>query len=354
MSPDSDEEEREEEEVRSRGTNSLQRRAQLIGQQHGGQQEEDRPRPAVVSGQRREMLAGNDLDQELVRFGFANNKDLMVADVKRITRDMIFKKVKFAQPEALAVDGHIAKMLRKEMSYSGDAHDRAFATAWERWMRKTVMKAIGNKRASCSQAIARSVKKVIRQQELAFAVVSWRSEDLELIVEEKRKDVEKYRWFYDNVLNHVVGRNLWKKNEKETDGSVMASVSDEALALLLLENGWEVWQAECAGGGDEEEGQEGGGVLPDTKYTMCSRGCTSGTDRGKIKGWKDEGLERFNKLFQEVKADRKEHGRDFDDMYKEGKRRNAGQKRKRSAMDRSTVVAMNEFTSDEDGSEAED
>ena len=65
------------------------------------------------------------------------------------------------------------------------------------------------------------------------------STDLKKMMLEKRKDTEKYTWFYDNVLSCVVGKNYWRGHARMAKATVMASVSDEALALVLLENMWD-------------------------------------------------------------------------------------------------------------------
>ena len=68
-------------------------------------------------------------------------------------------------------------------------------------------------------------------------------EYLKTMIQEKRDKFSYYEWFYDSVLSFVVGRSFWKNNMTTTLGKDMATVSDEALGLLLLENNWEVWCA---------------------------------------------------------------------------------------------------------------
>jgi hypothetical protein len=54
---------------------------------------------------------------------------------------------------------------------------------------------------------------------------------------------EPYHWFCKHLLPCVVGAKLWhKKHNKELIGTI-ASCSDEAFALLTLENNYERWMA---------------------------------------------------------------------------------------------------------------
>jgi len=57
----------------------------------------------------------------------------------------------------------------------------------------------------------------------------------------KRKDYEHYAWFYDNVLSFIVGRNRWREQSASVCGAAMATPTDEALGLLILDNSWDYW-----------------------------------------------------------------------------------------------------------------
>lgn len=166
---------------------------------------------------------------------------------------------------------------------------------------------------------------------------------LDIILKEKRKSVKAYKWFYDNVLSHVVGRHYWNKYQDEKGGTAMATVSDEALALLLIENSWSCWEEKFNHAliqmGEQE--QQGGSPKTRPKYTKRDSGVKEN------KGWSAKGIERFNELYNEVKEDRKERSVDFDAEYKEEKMGENKRKRKRRpVIQRSAVVAVNEFDSD--------
>ena len=81
------------------------------------------------------------------------------------------------------------------------------------------------------------------------------------------------------------------KRKKVSD---VATISDEAFALLLLDNGWEKWV--------DSHGREDGKTDVETKHTRGGRGKGGAT---KFTGWAKEGLERHNELMDLVEVDRK-------------------------------------------------
>jgi len=115
-------------------------------------------------------------------------------------------------------------------------------------------------------------------------IMTWDESDVNELVSKKRMDKEKYKWFYTNVMSHVVGRVYWKKYEDEWGGGMeMATVSDEALALLLLENGFESWIHKKNVKGSEQVSRKSVA----TKYTVREK---DGSTK-EFKGWSDDGLE---------------------------------------------------------------
>lgn len=77
----------------------------------------------------------------------------------------------------------------------------------------------------------------------------------ESLIANLRQKPSAYKWFYDHILGCVVGKNLWRVNKDEILGTTTATVGDEALALLLLENSWDCWvERVCVSTGLEAEG----------------------------------------------------------------------------------------------------
>ena len=87
----------------------------------------------------------------------------------------------------------------------------------------------------------------------------------------------------------------------------LITVSDEAFALLVLENGWEKWTKQYKDKTIDKKAKKEIKAL----YTNDVREGNSSFD-----GWKPEGLNRFNMLVYKVIKDRKsEEGKAFDKKY---------------------------------------
>jgi hypothetical protein len=131
------------------------------------------------------------------------------------------------------------------------------------------------------------------------------------------------------LLEGVVGKRKFAKQWAQKR-SVMeiASISDEAMILLLLENNEQKWLAEHdakgknkkvtvtvaneeeVGGDARSKKKKDNGVR--TKCTQTGKGNKNGMTKRNA-GWADEGVQRFNVLFDLVQKDRENNGRWFDE-----------------------------------------
>ena len=109
-----------------------------------------------------------------------------------------------------------------------------------------------------------------------------------------------YRVFCEFVLSHVVGRDVWKRCAHTHTISQIATVSDEAFALLLLENSWEAWKA----------------VAGKQTSVPCPIYSVRGPGTKRFQGWTEKGIERFNELYDDVSEDRRHNEGTFDEAYK--------------------------------------
>ena len=98
----------------------------------------------------------------------------------------------------------------------------------------------------------------------------------------------------DNILPCVVGKNVWDKLVDQTIVSKIATATDEAWALLVMENSWDLWKqmADAPDGRVEEKERM------ETKWTQA------GNSARKNEGWGDKGIPRFNKLMRTIGPDR--------------------------------------------------
>ena len=198
-------------------------------------------------------------------------------------------------------------------------------------------------------------------------------EDRARLFDKMRMSKSAYEWFYDTVLSCVVGKQYWFKHCHEADGCSMANPGDEALALLLLDNSWNLWrqraekiqrkreeredgidsssddddsdeniydaeekQGSAAGEPDNEEKEDddpppaapkrrikrrkknkpkGEGRDYGTRYTTAKGGARM------LGGWTVEGINAFTAFRARVVADRKQGGDKFDKWYRARKLR---------------------------------
>jgi len=128
-------------------------------------------------------------------------------------------------------------------------------------------------------------------------------------------------WFFDSFLECVCGASVWNNAKtkqlvseaRDPSGSKVVSVSDEAFALLLIDNYLEKWKTRA----DEEEairvrpvGDGAAAMTTGGENTIRKQTKTAGKYTGKAQGqckwggWSSEGIKQFNFLRKLVKADR--------------------------------------------------
>jgi hypothetical protein len=132
---------------------------------------------------------------------------------------------------------------------------------------------------------------------------------------EMRRNFGAYADFYTYMVKAIVGKRTFKKRlVSMTEGTEIATVSDEALALLGVENGRHVWD-------DIFEKSDGKirqirkdeiyppewetDVLP--QYTRASKDDPNVARNTENKCWNEAGIIRFNELRQLVQKDRTEN-----------------------------------------------
>jgi hypothetical protein len=102
----------------------------------------------------------------------------------------------------------------------------------------------------------------------------------------------------------------------KTDVTTMATATtptDEAFALLILENCYKRWV---------DQGQENDLTYKSAVEALYTRGKATGRNR-RYEGWSKEGIQRFNELIGLVKTDRDDHA-DWDRNYLQKQQQQAG------------------------------
>ena len=108
-----------------------------------------------------------------------------------------------------------------------------------------------------------------------------------------QEDADLFRTFLEFVLVHFVSCTTWRYKCYNTPVSQIFTVSDEALAMLLLENSMQdlKWVV--------RRGQKIPHNISMPKYTKKMEGSSE-----KFKGWHKSGIKRYNKLYQRILTNR--------------------------------------------------
>ena len=107
-----------------------------------------------------------------------------------------------------------------------------------------------------------------------------------------------FKRYCELCLPVIVGKQHWKMNRAMVGIRALATVADEALIAIILENNINEW-IELA---------RRGKINTKKRLTLYTHG---GTDsKGRKKGWSLNGLKRYNTLHEEVKIERRAENAD--------------------------------------------
>lgn len=232
----------------------------------------------------------------------------------------LFHMKKFIlREDELAYNGLIAKGFCSKMGVPEN-----FRKGWWEGVRQKVRKTLDKKRNAASQAIKDAFMTLRMKKQLPTL-----SDILELRGNEETMDI-----FCDTIISCVVGKVEWKKNRCVKPMGQVATVSDEAFALLVLENIWEIWsevpteewletreetKKKSVGVAAEENSDENQKTPPPrekTKKVRAGKYTGNYIGAGKFRGWNAEGIQRYNELLQLVRKNREDYP-DYDDGYLE-------------------------------------
>jgi hypothetical protein len=186
-------------------------------------------------------------------------------------------------------------------------------------------KALNTKRSSCEQSGAKIAWK-------AIADFKKRGEDfftIEEFCKLRRATTEREKraffWFFDSFLECVCGANTWRKVKKTTlvseargDGNCkIVTKSDEAFALLLIDNYLEKWETILEAGKESADtepvnnnntahadGEANGRQKKRRTKRLPGKYTEKKSGHCKYGGWSRAGMARFNQLYKLVHDDR--------------------------------------------------
>lgn len=224
----------------------------------------------------------------------------------------IFRKVKFVQNDKMLMDVMVA--VEKTEKFRDQRSREAFKSVYK----GVVMEAINVRRSACDQAGYKIVcqylsshvfddgcgNETLIPDDLQFF-------SLDTICKLRRAttadEVNAFKWFFGEFVECVSGKRVWSRHKyhdliseavNRDTGVQIVTVSDEAFALLLLDNYIEKWKvkfvAKLQGKGLEKR--------IDGKYTAATRG------NFVFGGWSRAGQKKFNYYVNKVKEDRASPG----------------------------------------------
>ena len=129
-------------------------------------------------------------------------------------------------------------------------------------------------------------------------------------IEDRHTEFNMYIDFVQFYVSGVIGLRYFEKHKCQKLYRNYVTVSDEAFAILTIENNWDRWIAMA---GTEEWKTS---PVP-TKWTVTrtkadnakQKATTTGSQNSeptarRFRGWSSEGIQRYNQLFDEIKAER--------------------------------------------------
>ena len=159
------------------------------------------------------------------------------------------------------------------------------------------------------------------------------------MIRDKRNDPVLFDYYMKNGAKYVAGAGPWNRLVATGEEMPMEVVtpSDEALTLLLYENYHRQWM-------DRHEGRE---TVRSARYTR-----QGGVRYGE---WNDVGIERFNELLNEVKANRaSENGMNAEEAFqRESRAAGLGRRKRRRVTPESRVRVVNDLEDDDSDSGSE-
>jgi hypothetical protein len=134
----------------------------------------------------------------------------------------------------------------------------------------------------------------------------------------------------DNIGKCIVGVNIWKNDVRTGNKSIseVMTESSEAVGLVLMANHWSSWGGKAKADTTDEDDASSSGTSTESTTSMT---LYPKTDNCSTKaGWSDEGLEYYDQLKKEVKANHSsEQGKEFERNFKAKMKERSGATNKR-------------------------
>ena len=175
-----------------------------------------------------------------------------------------------------------------------------------------------------------------------------------------RENYDAYSDFFKYFIYPMGKKTYWKQTiQNASNDQDMTTKSNEAFALLLLENQWDRWldiftlnDGKMTSRRGQKRATSESKVMP--KYTRGGITYAAGNREDGQKGWSKEGILRFNALYDLVSEDRKKNP-EFIKKWLESERENMSDGKRRRKKDIPEMpAAKHELFSDEESMKKEE
>ena len=166
---------------------------------------------------------------------------------------------------------------------------------------------------------------------------------LEQLETRMRTDKLVYTIFLERFVSCIVGKDKFRRSSCLKALSGYTTVSDEAMAFLILANNYAVW----------EEGADlmmsGCDVVSVEQLKSKQAYFKEGKGRGR--SWSEEGKQYYNKMYEQVKLDRVNNGEKFDEFFlgrmrgedESEKQRKRDQRKSNASLNKDVVRCRHDF-----------
>ena len=128
----------------------------------------------------------------------------------------------------------------------------------------------------------------------------------------RKDDTGIYKKFVDYLLSAVVGKHVCESCKHKALVSTYTTISDEAFALIVVENNWERWVDM-----HEQNNFKSSNIMPKFTNAGKTQYSSNGSSNQKYKGWSAAGLKQFNEIFLMVKQNRNmKHALKWEEAFK--------------------------------------
>jgi hypothetical protein len=253
--------------------------------------------------------------KQMTDFGHLQDIDSQRVSIKNNINKKLFRKVKFITHEnQMDVQGEIATKVMNDLNVPEERREaywlthRTFVTKTLRSKRNNISMTLKDAYMSTYNHVS-TLRSEVSESNIHYCVLCTEhyKDGNEITMEQvlrARENIEDFTLFCDTFMSNVVGRNIYNSKVGEARMSKIATVGDEAFALVCVENSIERWKDEVS---DQTKANKS--KWRPSKYTA------NPSEARKYGGWSLEGIRRFNELSRTGVPELRFRSKDIENEY---------------------------------------